>query len=74
MPFASLIKFFLSLNSISDLLMNLANSADGPLCKASLGQQVNIFKLHEIATCYSNFEKSLIFRHAVPDSGYIGRV
>ena len=55
MPFASYIKFFLSLNSIRELLINLTKSADGPLCNI-----INIFKLHEIATCNSNFEKSLI--------------
>ena len=62
------------MNSISELLINLANSADGQVCKASLGQQVNIFKLHEIATCNSNFEIFAYFRHALPDSGYLGRV
>ena len=29
-------------------------------CEASPGQQVNISKLHKIATCNWNFEKSLI--------------
>ena len=51
--------------SYSLTVINLANRADGSLCfsrwkLASLGQQVNIFKLHKIATCNSNFEKSLI--------------
>ena len=40
------------------LFINLANRADGSLC--SLGQQVNIFRLHKIATSNLNFVKSLI--------------
>ena len=83
MPFTSKIEFFLRLNAISELhvCMTPSDQFSQPCrwhcvarCKTSLGQEVNNVTLHKIAICNSNFEKVALFRHALPDSGYLGRV
>ena len=74
MPFTSKIEFFLRLNAISEVhvCMTPSDQFSQPCrwhcvarCKTSLGQEVNNVTLHE---------KVALFRHALPDSGYLGRV